>query len=317
MLQQFLKLTASKRKTIAIVIPAIIAWLLTVFSVLILKDYGIGVFVMLPAFIGFSSSVLYGYKQEKKFRQLVGVSGFSLSLYAIGLIGFALEGAICIIMAAPLGYCLTFIGTMIASFVINKYNNSPLPSIILFSIAISLTMGFETIRTGQPAAFSVTTAVDIDNTPEKVWEQVIDFSRIPDPDEWIFNAGIAYPTHAEIKYGNKDTVRYCNFSTGCFVEPVTNWQPPSLLQFDVEVTPQPLKEISPYNIEPAHLHGYFTSERGQFRLIPLPGNKTRLEGTTWYYHRIKPAFYWKLWSSYIIHKIHTRVLLHIKRKAEE
>jgi len=41
-----------------------------------------------------------------------------------------------------------------------------------------------------------------------------------------------------------------------------------------------------------------------------------LEGTTWYYHNIKPAAYWQLWSDYIIHKIHVRVLNHIKFNSE-
>ncbi len=29
-----------------------------------------------------------------------------------------------------------------------------------------------------------------------------------------------------------------------------------------------------------------------------------------------PVAYWQLWSDYIIHRIHTRVLNHIKRNAE-
>jgi phosphoribosylformylglycinamidine (FGAM) synthase-like enzyme len=41
-----------------------------------------------------------------------------------------------------------------------------------------------------------------------------------------------------------------------------------------------------------------------------------LEGTTWYYHNIRPTFYWQLWSDHIIHKIHERVLTHIKTNAE-
>jgi hypothetical protein len=156
----------------------------------------------------------------------------------------------------------------------------------------------------------------INKSPEEVWPHIIEFSRIDPPTEVLFKAGIAYPTHAVIKGTGKGAIRYCNFSTGCFVEPVTNWQPPELLQFSVEVTPRPMNELSPYNIEPAHLHGYFVSEKGQFRLIRLAGNKTMLEGTTWYYHRIKPTFYWKLWSNYIIHKIHNRVLEHIKKETE-
>ena len=42
-----------------------------------------------------------------------------------------------------------------------------------------------------------------------------------------------------------------------------------------------------------------------------------LEGTTWYYHNIKPAFYWEEWSDLIIHKIHDRVLTHIKKNSEK
>jgi hypothetical protein len=44
------------------------------------------------------------------------------------------------------------------------------------------------------------------------------------------------------------------------------------------------KEISPYNIKPAHLHEYFVSKKGQFKLTSLHGSKTLLEGTTWYIH---------------------------------
>ncbi len=77
-----------------------------------------------------------------------------------------------------------------------------------------------------------------------------------------------------------------------------------------------MKEISFWNINAPHLHDYFVSKEGQFKLTALPNGKTLLEGTTWYYHDIKPAFYWQLWSNYIVHKIHDRVLMHIKMNAE-
>jgi hypothetical protein len=59
------------------------------------------------------------------------------------------------------------------------------------------------------------------------------------------------------------------------------------------------------------------SAGGQFLLTPLPGGRTRLEGTTWYRHGLAPAEYWRLWSDEIIHKIHMRVLKHIKEEAEK
>ncbi|HBI42403.1 MAG TPA: hypothetical protein DDY78_06020 [Planctomycetales bacterium] len=58
------------------------------------------------------------------------------------------------------------------------------------------------------------------------------------------------------------------------------------------------------------------SRRGEFRLTALDGGRTRLEGATWYTNRMWPAFYWRLWSDAIIHRIHLRVLNHIKELAE-
>jgi hypothetical protein len=95
------------------------------------------------------------------------------------------------------------------------------------------------------------------------------------------------------------------------------WDEPRLLKFGVTANPAPLNELSPYgNIQPPHLHGYFVSKQGQFLLTALPGGRTRLEGTTWYQHTMWPAAYWHLWSDYIIHKIHLRVLEHIRAEAE-
>jgi hypothetical protein len=59
------------------------------------------------------------------------------------------------------------------------------------------------------------------------------------------------------------------------------------------------------------------SSGGQFLLTPLPNGGTRLEGTTWYRHGLAPAPYWRVWSDVIIHKIHMRVLRHIKEEAEK
>jgi hypothetical protein len=51
-------------------------------------------------------------------------------------------------------------------------------------------------------------------------------------------------------------------------------------------------------------------------LTALPGGRTRLEGTTWYHHSMWPATYWHWWSAYVIHKIHMRVLNHIRERTE-
>ena len=113
-------------------------------------------------------------------------------------------------------------------------------------------------------------------------------------------------------------VRHCVFSTGPFVEPIEIWDEPHLLRFSVTKNPPPMEEWTPYKaIHPPHLDGFLASERGQFQLIPLPDGGTRLEGTTWYRHNMWPVMYWQTWSDLIIHRIHLRVLQHIKERAEK
>jgi hypothetical protein len=58
------------------------------------------------------------------------------------------------------------------------------------------------------------------------------------------------------------------------------------------------------------------SRRGEFRLVALPGERTRLEGSTWYTLSIFPEQYWTVWGEALLHSIHGRVLAHIKRLSE-
>ena len=107
------------------------------------------------------------------------------------------------------------------------------------------------------------------------------------------------------------------FSTGAFVEPITAWEPGCRLAFDVAASPPPLRELGLYaEVAPPHLDNYLRSRRGEFRLIVLPGNRTRLEGSTWYELEMAPEGYRQLIGDALIHRIHLRVLDHIKREVE-
>ena len=146
---------------------------------------------------------------------------------------------------------------------------------------------------------------------------MISFAPLAEPTELVFRVGIAYPRSAEIRGSGVGAVRYCVFSTGAFVEPITAWVPGRRLAFDVIRQPPPMHEWSPYaDLAPPHLDGYFRSRRGEFRLIALPDGGTRLEGSTWYEMRLYPEGYWDLFADAMIHRIHQRVLRHVKASAE-
>jgi len=167
-----------------------------------------------------------------------------------------------------------------------------------------------------PPLLHVRSEVIVNAPIQTVWNNVISFPKISPPQQLMFKAGIAYPIDAEISGRGVGAVRHCNFSTGEFVEPITTWDEPRLLQFSVAKEPEPMKELSPYKIHPPHLEGYLKCERGEFRLIPLPGGRTEMIGTTWYRDNIWPQEYWSLYSNAIIHNIHMRVLNHIKTVSE-
>ncbi|MEM7550930.1 MAG: hypothetical protein AAF363_14700 [Bacteroidota bacterium] len=304
----------NKRKWIAIAITVILATPLTIWGIYGIGEYGLALFILTPLFIGVVSTILFGHGRILTKREAAQISLLTLGIFIIGLIVFAIEGLICIAMAAPVGILLTWIGSLIGQVTVNNNSNNSLTIILITFLIIPVTAFTE--RDSETQLHKVSTSLIIDADIETVWKNVIEFPRMGEPTEFIFKAGISYPIDSEIKETEEGLVRYCNFNTGSFVEPITEWNEPTTLRFDVHEQPEPMTEYSLWDINAPHLHDYFVSERGEFKLKELPNGQTELIGTTWYRHNIKPGGYWKLWSDWIIHSIHNRVLNHIKMNAE-
>jgi Polyketide cyclase / dehydrase and lipid transport len=279
--------------------------------------YGWALFVVLPFAMGFMAAWLHSFREPRGLEECQAVAGGASLVLALGVLLVAMEGLLCILMATPLWFIMTVVGAASGfEATCRKHRRRTQSSVFLFFALAGTPLLMEAEYLVRPAApvFPVQTAVEIAAPPEEVWKHVVSFPKLPEPEEWIFRLGIAYPVGASIQHG----VRSCEFSTGTFEEPITDWDPPRLLRFDVSSNPPSMRELSFYkDVNPPHLHGYFISRKGQFKLEPLPGGHTRLEGTTWYAHHMGPATYWRLWSDWIIHKIHRRVLRHIKTLAEE
>ncbi len=296
-----------------------IGYLFTVLGTQVLESYGWGLYVALPFCLGLFSVLVYSYHEPRSYGSCMSVALMPIALLGGALILVAIEGLICILMVAPFALGLAALGGMLGYAIQAGYwmrKDAP----VMMAIVLLFTPAFQGAeRWVKPTAetYEVRTGIEVNAPPEKVWNQVVAFAEIPPPTELLFRAGIAYPIRAEISGHGAGAVRHCIFSTGPFAEPIEVWDEPRLLKFGVTANPAPLNELSPYgNIQPPHLHGYFVSKQGQFLLTALPGGRTRLEGATWYQHTMWPAGYWHLWSDYIIHKIHLRVLEHIRTQVE-
>ncbi len=303
-----------------ILITTFLAVVEAVFSTNGLGNYGWGLFVGIPFFLGLNSSLICGFHRPRSLGTCLAVATLSTFLVGLALFSFAIEGIICLVMALPLGLVIALIGGFIG-FVIQDYGHYPTNTLRVVSVSVLLLPGLILLEHAigpTPPVYEVKTSIVIKSDPETVWKQlVVTSSQLPPPTEAMFKTGLAYPIHAEMWGQGVGAERHSMFSTGALVQSITVWDEPRVLAFDITEQPPAMKELSIYsNVHPPHLDDYFFAKRGQFELKALPDGATLLEGTTWYQNRYWPAPYWHVWSDYVIDGIHNRILLHLKSQAE-
>jgi len=283
------------------------------FAVYVLGQYGTALFVATPTLMGATAGFLLNLRRPQGVVSNLFVGVLTVSICAGMLLLFALEGVLCIAMAAPICLVMSILGVAVGRWLAAVDGRAGLlashAALPLLAV-VEPPPGLERV---------VESRVTIQAPPEVVWDAVLGFggTELPPPPEWYFRAGIAYPQRARIEGEGVDAVRHCEFSTGPFVEPIHTWDAPRRLGFDVTESPPTMHEWSPWaQVHPPHLDGILRSRRGEFQLIPTGDGGTELVGRTWYVFDMAPHAYWGLWSDAAIHAIHGRVLRHIQGVAE-
>ncbi|HEU4536638.1 MAG TPA: SRPBCC family protein, partial [Polyangiaceae bacterium] len=222
----------------------VIAGAMGAVSIYVLGKYGAALFFATPFLMGAIGSYLYNRPRPRALPQSIAVGLASVVIAGAGMMLFALEGLLCLAMAFPIAAGLGLLGSIagwaIAQSALARASHAGAAALMLPALA-----GAETFA---PASrpIEVATAIEIDAPPERVWPHVIGFSELPPPSELAFRLGIAHPVRARIEGEGVGAVRRCEFSTGPFVEPITRWEPPHRLSFDVTSQPPPMHEWSPY-----------------------------------------------------------------------
>jgi hypothetical protein len=303
----------------AVLLPLPFALLLTAVSTRYLQYYGWGLFVGLPFVLPMISVVLYGYRRPRPLVDCLWLGMLWLAVTFGAMLVVALEGMICLVMLLPMAIPVVLLGSAVGYLIqARRVGATETGRLLLVLIAaLPAMIGAEAVTHPEAPLYAVHTSVEVNVKPHRVWLHVIRFEPLPAPDDWTVRTGLAYPVRAEIEGQGVGAIRRCVFSTGPFIEPIEVWDEPRLLRFAVTSNPRPMRESNPFGeIHPPHLDGFLVAHRGEFRLTEIADGRTLLEGTTWYQHHLWPAAYWRLWSDAIIHRIHERVLEHIKRSAE-
>ena len=280
------------------------------------KAYGLSLFVLTPVLVGFHSAFALGSRRSITLGNAVLASLLSIALLGCALMAFAIEGAICLLMALPIAVPLAILGASVA-YSLRKYAFAHQPTVLLLFIGLTpFSATIEHALPRQAEVVEVATSIDIAASPERVWQTVLQPARLSVPSQILFRAGVAYPLASHIEGAGASAIRYCDFSTGKLVEPVLIWDEGRRLRFTVRSNPLPMQEWTPYaKLHPPHLDGFLVSRQGEFSLEALPDGGTRLTATTWYQDHLYPAPYWKLWSDYIIHQVHHIVLENVRERA--
>jgi hypothetical protein len=242
--------------SLLITVPA--GLLMVLLGVRLLVTYGWGLFIALPFVMGFTAAITYGVRRPRSLSECIIVASLSVAVMGFALLAFAIEGLICLIMAMPIAVPLAAFGGA-CGYLVQRRRWSQTGAPAFLSVVLLFVPGVQwtehAVSISDPT-FVVRSAVDINAPPEEVWKQVVAFSEIPPPTEWIFRAGVAYPIRAQIFGSGPGAERHCVFSTGAFVEPIEVWDEPHRLKFSVTENPAPMEEWSPYShLDTPHLHG--------------------------------------------------------------
>ena len=304
----------------AVIITALLGIVVTWGILRFSGKYGLTLFISLPFVMGYLGTMIYSRNHRAEWVDVLGVISLSVLLTGIGIAAIAIEGFICLLMAAPLAWVLAMFGGMLAT-VIHGRANSPQATPSMYAVMLAslpVLLGVEQATPPPVPRFQVHTTIQIAAPPEIVWKRLIAFPQLPAAEEWPFRLGIAYPIEARITGEGLTADRECRFSTGSFREPILAWEPAKHFAFSISDEPLLMKETSPYeNIHVRHLEDHdFQPERADFVLVRLQNGGTLLEGTTTYQNKMWPGQYWRLWTDAIIHTIHGRVFHHVKELAE-
>ena len=279
-------------------------------------SYGGTVFLGAPFLMGAIAGFIYCRQAPRSESSVLAVGVVTQLLAGLLLLLFAAEGVICLAMAMPLACAAGAMGALIGKAIAGTPTQSWQRALGVPLLVLPLAV------VGQPPAAAlrmVETRVVVNAPPARVWDIVVAFPEIPaDADNtWLFRAGVAMPLRARIDGQGVGAVRHCEFTTGAFVEPITVWNPPTHLAFDVSEQPAPMTEMSFWrHVHAPHLVDQtLHSERDEFRLKALAGGRTELIGRTWYRINMGPEAYWGVWVDTIVHQVHQRVLRHIARVA--
>jgi hypothetical protein len=244
----------------------------------------------------------------------------SCSALTAGLATLAWEGAICIVMAAPVFLVMGSLGGVVTGLLLQRRSRRAAPPVVTGLALLPLAVFPLEHRLPPPdEERTVSTAVLIEADPATVWTQIV---RVPAiraremPDSFFHRIGVPRPHEATLDHEGTGGLREASFEGGLrFHETITEWEPGRTLGFTIRVAPESVSAavLDPHvSVGSAHfdvLYGRFAIERLGDRQVLL-----HLASR----HRLSTLFnpYAGLWTDAVMRDIQLRISEVVKQRAE-
>lgn len=284
--------------------------------------YGWPLFVYLPFMMGCGSVLLYSAHEERTLKASLKASSLSVMALAVILLVSAIEGAICIAMASPLGWLMAAFGGWVGYKVQRRAWAGRRPTLGLLAASIlcaPMFMGAESTSLGPPEPREVTTIVVVDGDMAQSFKAITSARKLKpvrasDLEGALFKIGVGYPVEVRWSGQGVGARRLGRYSTGAFTQEVIAWEPDRRVKLRTTAQPIPMHELTPWgHFDAPHLHGHFKVLEAELALEPAPEStpakpRTKIIARSTYTHSIWPAGYWHVFSDALMHAVHRRWL---------
>lgn len=242
----------------------------------------------------------------------------SVGLMLAAMCVLLLEGAICVLMAAPVALVCASIGGVIAGLWgrLRKPSSRTLTCIAALPFLLAPA---EAHLIAPPSTRTVASEILIHAPAAIVWQKI---ERVPaiSPSEltstWPQRIGFPRPIEATLSYEGVGGIRHASFERGLmFVETVTAWKPEHRLAFGIRADSAHIPTAT--LDEHVTIGGrYFDVLDGEYRLETLPSGDTLLHLTS--HQRLSTDFnaYAGLWTDAIMQNLQTSILQVIQHRCE-